>query len=128
MGLLYNDGMPELKEKEPVRQAEQIKKQPEGEVVYQPEEKRSLEVESVIEKIERQARGDQQQNDVQDDVSGATVVPASDDQPAVTLPVTKTDIVKGKKLKVTESWRWLVEWAIKQIKKFHGRVRYQEER
>ncbi len=127
MGLLYNDGMPELKEKEPVRQTEQIRKQPEGEVVYQPEEKRSLEVESVIEKIERQARGDQQQNDVQDDVSGATVVPASDDQPAVTLPVTKTEIVEGRKLRVNESWRWLVEWAIKQIKKFHGRVRYREE-
>ena len=126
MVLLYNDGMPELKEKEPTKQVESIKKSTESEVVYQPEEKRSLEVESVIEKIERQARGDQQQNDIRDDVSGATVVSASDNQPAVTLPVTQEEVVQGRKLSVWDSLRWLAEWATRQIKRFAGRVRYRE--
>ena len=118
--------MPELKEKEPVviKSEEQVV---ESEATYQPEKERSLEVESVIEKLERQAKGDQRQSDVQDDVSGATVVPANDDQPAVTLPITQADVVKGRKLSVGESLRWLAEWAIKQIKKFNGRVRYKAE-
>ena len=118
------NNMPEVKEKEPVvsRRVEQVSE----EVVQQPEVKeRSLEVESVIEKIERDMKGDQKKGDVQDDVS-TTVVPTSDDQPAVTLPVSQDDVVQGQKLSVWESLRWLAEWAIRQIKKFHGRVVYRE--
>jgi len=118
------NNMPEVKEKEPVvsRRVEQVSE----EVVQQPEVKeRSLEVESVIEKIERDMKGDQKKGDVQDDVS-TTVVPTSDDQPAVTLPVSQDDVVQGQKLSVWESLRWLAELAIRQIKKFHGRVVYRE--
>ncbi len=91
------------------------------------QKERSLEVESVIEKLERQAKVDNRQQDANDDVSGGTVVPASDDQPAVTLPVTQDEVVQGQKMPVWMSFRWLAEWAMRQIKKFSGRVRYRGE-
>ncbi len=118
-----------------VEMKEQLKPQLEGKEISQKKEdfqqggekERSFEVESVIEKLERQTKADQQQQDVSDDLSN-TVVVASDDQPGVTLPVTKNDIVQGQKLSVWESLRWLAEWAWRQVKKFSGRVRYQEEK
>jgi len=119
--------MSEAKEKEPVvtRKVERVIKE---EVVEQSEVKGRLpEVESVIEKLERDVKGDQKKGEGQDDVTTTTVVPAGDDQPAVTLPVTQDDIVQGQKMSVWESLRWLAEWATRQIKRFAGRVRYKEE-
>lgn len=113
--------MPDTKEQEPASTSLEQEPliSPEGEgVVGEPEH--SLEVESVIEKLERQRA--KKAGDAQDDV---TVVPASD-QPAVTLPVTQDDIVQGKKLPILASLRWLVEWAVRQIKKLGGRARYHE--
>lgn len=112
--------MPDVKEQEPTSssQREPLSPLEGGEVSEEPE--RSPEVESVIEKLERQRA--QKTGDAQDDT---TVVPASD-QPAVTLPVTQDDMVQGKKLPILASLRWLVEWAVRQIKKLGGRARYHE--
>ncbi len=87
----------------------------------------SLEVESVIEKLERQTRVDNQNQDQNGDINAGTVVSASDDQPAVTLPLTQNDMTQGQKMSVWESLRWLAEWAVRQVKKFHGRVEYHQE-
>lgn len=113
--------MPDKKEQEPVSVVERGAKTKETiEAPGKPD--RSPEVESVIEKLETQ-RVKKSPGDVQDDAS--TVVLPSD-QPAVTLPVTQDDIVKGKKLPIITSLRWLVEWAVRQVKKFGGRVKYHE--
>lgn len=114
--------MPEQKEQEPVGSAVEKQQLPKTESIEVDKDEMSPEVESVVEKIERQRK---KKNDTSDDVSG-TVVPASDDQPAVTLPITKDDMQTGEKLSVFESFRWLVEWARKQVKKLGGRVTYEK--
>ena len=82
----------------------------------------SLEVESVIEKLERNVK---QTGDKQDDV-GATVAQPKSDQPAVTLPITQDDVEEGEKLGMDSSFRWLVEWVKMMLRKFPGRAKYRK--
>lgn len=91
------------------------------------EDQGSAEIESVVKKIERklgrQAKRDP--GDIQDD-AGVVVQPQSD-QPAVTVSVTQDDVAQGKKLPVASSFRWLIEWVVRQVKKYGGRVVWQSE-
>jgi hypothetical protein len=58
---------------------------------------------------------------------GQTVVsPATPQQVSVTLPLDKEGLEMGITQKVAESIRWLAEWSVRIIKKFHGKVRYKE--
>ena len=53
------------------------------------------------------------------------VEPAQDsDLPEVVLPLTKDSMSSGMGSNVGQSARWLAEWCLKIIKKFHGRVVY----
>ena len=112
-------GMPEVKEREPVARR---KERSEGVGSQVEVEGRQPEVESVIEKWERQVRA----GGMSDGVSGGVVVAGDDDQPAVTLPITREEMVRGRKLSVWDSLRWLAEWAARQVKRLAGRVRYKE--
>lgn len=48
-------------------------------------------------------------------------------QPVVVLPITVQDQVDGKNKDYKFSIRWLVEWSVKIMKKFSGKVIYREE-
>jgi len=48
-------------------------------------------------------------------------------QPVVVLPITAQDQADGKNKDYKFSIRWLVEWSVKIIKKFSGKVIYREE-
>lgn len=110
------------KEKEPIRQAQgeadlRRERSPEEfPTVEAPRKgKENLEVDSWITKIEKKfARIPKGQPGVQDD----TVVvqqPASK-QPPVTLPVNQQTMAKGQDAPVETGIRWLVTWAIRQIR------------
>lgn len=56
---------------------------------------------------------------------GKTVVsPAAPTQAQVTLPLTSDDLKKGLHRKILESIRWLAEWCLRLVKKYHGKVAY----
>lgn len=48
-------------------------------------------------------------------------------QPVVVLPITAQDQIDGKNKDYKFSIRWLVEWSVKIMKKFSGKVIYREE-
>lgn len=82
----------------------------------------SLEVESVIEKLERNVKS--QGDDKQDDLG--TVVQPISDQPAVTLPLTQGEVDEGEKLGMNSSYRWLVEWVKMMMEKLGKRGKYKK--
>ena len=47
-------------------------------------------------------------------------------QPVIVLPATQQAVKTGMKKGVQDSIRWLAEWCIKMMKKFHGLVVYRE--
>lgn len=47
-------------------------------------------------------------------------------QPVIVLPVTQQAVQAGMKKSVQDSIRWLAEWCVKMMKKFHGLVVYRE--
>jgi len=47
-------------------------------------------------------------------------------QPVIVLPVTQQAVQAGMKKSVKDSIRWLAEWCVKMMKKFHGLVVYRE--
>lgn len=47
--------------------------------------------------------------------------------PVVVLPITEEDQKQGKKKSPNLSIRWLVEWSVKLMKKFSGKIIYREE-
>lgn len=80
-----------------------------------PRKKENLEVDSWITKIEKKfARIPKGQPGPQDD-SVVVQQPASN-QPPVTLPVNQQTMVKGQDAPVDKGIRWLVTWAIRQIR------------
>jgi hypothetical protein len=52
------------------------------------------------------------------------VEPATSLSPSMVLPMTHSGVQKGLKQNVKKSVRWLAEWCVRLIKKFHGRVVY----
>lgn len=48
-------------------------------------------------------------------------------EPVIILPISHQKVQTGMKKSVTESIRWLAEWCLRVIKKFHGMVVYREE-
>jgi len=112
--------MPEQKEREPVVEKSSVEGEKKGGIVEGKNKKRVPEIDSVVEKIERKySDKNQVVSDASDDVSGSQPV---SDQPAVTVPVTRDDVAVGSKMPVSSSFRWLVAWVVRQIKKFKGRV------
>ena len=47
-------------------------------------------------------------------------------QPVIVLPITQQAVQIGMKKSVQDSIRWLAEWCVKMMKKFHGLVVYRE--
>lgn len=45
-------------------------------------------------------------------------------QPVIVLPLSQQKVQQGTKKSVVDSMRWLAEWCIRIIKKFHGKVVY----
>lgn len=83
------------------------------------------EVESFLERVEEQPDQLPQEIVVADnqEVSSVTHHPK---QPVVVLPITAQDQQVGKNKDFSLSLRWLVEWSLKMIKKFSGKIIYRE--
>ena len=110
-------GMAVIKEKETIGVEERKRIAEELSVVASPRkiEEEQLEVESWITKIEKKfARIPKGQPGAQDDT--VIVNQPQSNQPPITLPINSSQMAKGKKAKVQLSVRWLVEWAVRQIK------------
>ena len=45
-------------------------------------------------------------------------------EPVIVLPLTQQKVQQGTKKSVVDSMRWLAEWCIRIMKKFHGKVVY----
>lgn len=50
--------------------------------------------------------------------------PQGMDEPNIMIPLTQGKLQVGLKQKVGKSFRWLAEWCLRIIKKFHGKVVY----
>lgn len=83
------------------------------------------EVESWMEKVEHHEVKAPSQVVVADQTAQA---PTGDyaAQPVIVLPVTQQAVQIGMKKSVKDSIRWLAEWCVKMMKKFHGLVVYRE--
>jgi hypothetical protein len=59
---------------------------------------------------------------------GKTLVEPAEPQVVekIVLPITQDAVQKGIHLKIIDSARWLAEWCLRIIKKFHGAVVYRE--
>lgn len=86
----------------------------------------SPEVESFLKQAEQQPDQLPQEIVIADnqEISSVTHHPK---QPVVVLPITAQDQAEGKNKDLRFSLRWLVEWSIKIMKKFSGKVIYREE-
>jgi hypothetical protein len=86
----------------------------------------SPEVESFLKKAEQQTDHLPQEIVVADNqaVSAVTHHPKT---PVVVLPITPEEQAQGQKKSPKLSIRWLVEWSVKIMKKFSGKVIYREE-
>lgn len=84
------------------------------------------EVQEYVEKVDKE-NTELQKNVVHE---GQPVVqPAmSVQEPSIMLPLTQPGLAVAIKQKVTMSARWLAEWCVRIIKKFHGRVFYAPEK
>ena len=104
------------KEKEPIGEG-RVTVSPEFPTVESPRkpEGENLEVESLMEKIERRfARVPKGQPGPQDDQ--VIVQQPMSKQPPIQLPVNQQQMVTARKAKTDLSIAWLVQWAIRQIK------------
>jgi hypothetical protein len=83
----------------------------------------SPEVESWVEEVQRHDLQPPQQVVVADDTA---TQPTNNyvSEPVVVLPATQQVIQAGLKKKVSDSVRWLAEWCLRIVKKFHGSVVY----
>ena len=105
------------KEKEPVGSNERVRLPEDLTAVEAPNrDKENLEVQSWVEKIEKQfARAPNDTADVNDDSVVVQPQPQAQ-QPPVTLPVNQQQMAKGKNAKPDTGIAWLVTWVIRQIK------------
>ena len=105
------------KEKEPVGSNERVRLPEDLTAVEAPNrDKENLEVQSWVEKIEKQfARVPNDTTDVNDDSVVVQPQPQAQ-QPPVTLPVNQQQMAKGKNAKPDTGIAWLVTWVIRQIK------------
>lgn len=103
-----------------------------------PEELAVKEVDSYLEKIEKQAETKSQVSPLQPAPQTTPApAPVTDDmgkivmqqfqataKPKITLPLTENQVREGLHHKVIDGIRWLAEWSIYIIKKYPGRVFY----
>ena len=85
------------------------------------------EVEGWLEKLERQGEIDLPDQIVDD--NGNVVlskVPAVDPDEVIFLPVTEVEMEQGLAAKLTDSAKWLTEWAKRLMKMFGNQVQYRE--
>lgn len=107
---------PKVVEK-PVEQAEEIPTQVELE--------KKPELSGYMEKVEREA---ELMKPVQDDYTQQVLIKSANPQNVtVTLPMTEDEMMSGLHGQVWESFRWLAEWCVRQIKLLHGKVKYKGE-
>jgi len=84
----------------------------------------SKEVEGYVEKVEKAA---ELKTPITDDYTGQVLMkPAQPQDTTVTLPLTEEQVRDGLHHKVLDSFRWLAEWCVRQIKMLHGKVRYKK--
>jgi hypothetical protein len=76
-----------------------------------------------VEKVEKQTENPQQ---VVDNYTSQVLSGQNQTSNIPTLPLTKSQIVKGLHHHVWEGIRWLAEWCVRQIKVLHGRVRFKK--
>jgi hypothetical protein len=93
-------------------------------VTVEGEPKVAKEVESLVEKLEKEDATLTQP--VADDSGQPLVSPAAPLQPQIVLPLTSTQYVFGLKQKVSRSIRWLSEWCRRLIKILGPRATFQE--
>ncbi len=63
---------------------------------------------------------------VEDEYGAILMESARPSKPKIVLPLDDQGIKQGLKKRVVESFRWLVEWCMRVIKMFPGRVAYQK--
>lgn len=86
----------------------------------------SPEVESFLQHSQQQANHLPQEIVVADNQE-VSVVTHHQKKPVIVLPITEEEQKKGKNKSIKLSVRWLVEWSVKLMKKFSGKVIYREE-
>ena len=86
----------------------------------------SPEVEAYLEKVEEQQSKIPEEIVLADDGQTLSTKPHIA-QPVIILPITEQEEDEGAKKSPTFSFRWLVEWSRKLMKKFTGEVIYREE-
>jgi len=79
-------------------------------------------IEGYMEKIEKEA---ELTKPVIDDYTNQILLGSANPQNvSVTLPLTEAEVQLGLHEKIWNSFRWLAEWCVRQIKLMHGRVKY----
>ncbi|MBI5151451.1 MAG: hypothetical protein HZA34_02660 [Candidatus Pacebacteria bacterium] len=84
------------------------------------------EVESWMEKVDHHEIAAPKEVVVADQTSAQPTGHYASD-PVIILPISHQKVQTGMKKSVAESIRWLAEWCLRVIKKFHGMVVYREE-
>lgn len=103
------------------------------------EEIAAEEVDSYLERVEKQVEVDNDGGAVKPVVSGQVSLPKQivddhgqvvaqsvPDEAEIVLPLTEGEMKTGLKSKVSNSLRWLAEWSVMIIKKYPGRVFYRQ--
>lgn len=115
--------MPDLPEKEILNQL--FNENEKFSVVEETEPKIDKEVETLVEKLEKEIYLSQP---ITDDYGQPLISAPSPQNPQIVLPVTKTTYLYGITQKIDESVRWLTEWCLRVIKIFGAKAVFQEEK
>jgi hypothetical protein len=92
-------------------------------VIAETEPKIDKEVESYIEKVEKEIYLSQP---VTDDSGQPLISDPAPQEPTIVLPITETAYTQGLGQKVTESIRWLSAWCGRIIKIFGARAKFRQ--
>jgi hypothetical protein len=94
------------------------------EIPTSPEVEKKLEKEGYIEKVEKETAVPPV---IVDDYTQQVLLkPTFSQSPKIILPLTEEQVEKGLHEKVWESFRWLAEWCLRQIKMLAGRAEYKK--
>ena len=111
-------------EPSPIKVSESRKVETMEEIPTSPEVEKKLEQEGYIEKVEKETAVPPV---IVDDYTKEVLLkPISSQSPKVILPLTEEQVERGLHEKVWDSFRWLAEWCVRQIRIMSGRAEYKK--
>jgi hypothetical protein len=117
--------MPAQPEKDEKKILEEVFRDKETEfpVIAESEPEVDKEVESYIEKVEKEIY---LSKPITDDAGQPLVSPPAPQDPQIILPISDDQLNSGLKHKVSDSIRWLSEWCLRLVKIFGSRAVFRE--